>query len=99
MSRSRQPLYVRLLRLHHVRLASWQRAVFLEGSLLVALILALGDLASAWILAVLPVAVAGTVKLQDVVTGAALAARAGGTEPRPSGSVTRGWDPAGPGRP
>lgn len=96
MRASRRPLYVRLLRLHHVQLASWQRAVFLEGSLLVALILALGDVASAWILVVLPIAVAGSVKLQDVVTGAALAARAEPpADPLPARGVADGADAVG----
>jgi hypothetical protein len=64
-----QPLYWRLLRLRHVQPSSWQRAVFFEGSLAVATILVLADLASAWLLVVLPVAVAVVVKGHDVLVG------------------------------
>ncbi|MFL6239201.1 MAG: hypothetical protein ACJ735_06900 [Actinomycetes bacterium] len=64
-----EPLYWRVLRLRHVRPTSWQRAVFFEGSLAVATVLVLADLASAWLLLVLPVAVALVVKGNDVLVG------------------------------
>jgi hypothetical protein len=63
------PLYWRILRLRHVRPNSWQRAAFFEGSLAVAAVLVLADLASAWLLLVLPVAVAAVVKGHDVLVG------------------------------
>jgi hypothetical protein len=64
-----KPLYWRLLRLRHVRPNSWQRAVFFEGSIAVGAVLVLADLASAWLLIVLPVAVAVVVKAHDVLVG------------------------------
>jgi hypothetical protein len=64
-----QPLYWRVLRLRHVRPNSWQRALFFEGSLAVAVVLVLADLASAWLLLVLPAAVAAVVKGNDVLVG------------------------------
>ena len=63
------PLYWRVLRLRHVRPNSWQRAVFFEGSLGVAAVLVLADLASAWLLLVLPAVVAVVVKGNDVLVG------------------------------
>lgn len=77
--RRRVPLYARVLRLRHVELDSWQRAVFVEGSLALAVVLVLADLASAWTLLALPLAVAAVVKLHDVLTGAVL----GGAPSRP----------------
>ncbi len=62
-------LYARLLGLHHLRLRAWQRAVLAEGALVVALLLALADLASAWTIVVLPLAVAAVVKAHDVLAG------------------------------
>ena len=65
----RRPFYVRLLRLRHLRLRAWQRAVLGEGALVLAVLLVLADLASAWALLVLPVVVAAVVKAHDVVAG------------------------------
>ncbi len=65
----RRPFYVRLLRLRHLRLQAWQRAVLGEGALVLAVLLVLADLASAWALLVLPVVVAAVVKAHDVVAG------------------------------
>ena len=62
-------MYWRVLRLKHVRPTSWQRAAFFEGSLAVAAILVLADLASSWLLPVLPLAVAAIVKSHDVLVG------------------------------
>jgi hypothetical protein len=64
-----EPLYPRLLRLQHVHPSAWQRAVLGEGMAAVGVLLALADLASAWSIVVLPVAVAAVVKAHDVVTG------------------------------
>lgn len=63
------PLYWRLLRLHNVRPAGWQRALLVEGVLAVAVTLVLADVASAWTLIVLPLAVAVVVKAHDVLAG------------------------------
>ena len=65
----RLSLYPRLLGLRHVRLRPWHRGVLAEGSLAVAVLLTLADLATAWTLLVLPLAVAALVKLHDVVAG------------------------------
>lgn len=61
--------YVRMLRLNAVDPKPWQRAIFVEGSLAVAGLLVMADLASAWVLVALPVAVAGAVKFHDVIAG------------------------------
>ncbi len=66
---ARRPLYARLLRLRHLRLGAWQRAVLGEGTLALAAVLVLADLVSAWALLVLPVVVAAVVKAHDVVAG------------------------------
>lgn len=63
------PLYPRLLRLRHVHPNAWQRAVLGEGMAVVGVLLALADLASAWSILVLPLAVAVVVKAHDLVSG------------------------------
>ncbi|MCW2542707.1 MAG: Collagen alpha-5(VI) chain [Frankiales bacterium] len=65
----KEPLYPRLLQLRHLHPNAWQRAVLGEGMAVVGLLLALADLASAWSIVVLPVAVAVVVKANDVVVG------------------------------
>ena len=65
----RRPFYVRLLRLRHLRLRAWQRAVLGEGVLAGAVLLVLADLVSAWTLLVLPVLVAALVKAHDALAG------------------------------
>jgi hypothetical protein len=69
MSQSTSPLYPQLLRLKHVHPNAWQRAVLGEGMALLGGLLALADVASAWSIAVLPVAVAVVVKAHDVLAG------------------------------
>ncbi|MCW2669971.1 MAG: hypothetical protein QOJ48_1861 [Frankiales bacterium] len=64
-----EPLYPRLLRLQNVHPNAWQRALLGEGMAVVGVLLALADLASAWSIVVLPVAVALVVKAHDVVSG------------------------------
>jgi hypothetical protein len=64
-----RPLYARLLRLRHLRLTGWQRVLLSDGVLLLAVLLVLADLATAWTLLVLPLAVAVVVKLHDVAVG------------------------------
>jgi hypothetical protein len=64
-----RPMYWRVLHLKHVYPSSWQRAAFFEGSLALAAILVLADLASAWLLLVLPLSVAVIVKAHDVLVG------------------------------
>jgi len=62
-------LYARLLRLRHIRLGQLTSFVLFEGSVLVALLLALAELIEPWGVLVIPVAVAIMVKLNDVVAG------------------------------
>ena len=62
--------YQSLLRLHRFRPTGLQRILFLEGSVVVGTVLALADVASAWIIPVLPAAVAVVVKFEDVVASA-----------------------------
>ena len=64
-----EPLYPRLLRLQNVHPNAWQRALLGEGMAVVGVLLALADLASAWSIVVLPVAVAAVVKAHDLVSG------------------------------
>jgi hypothetical protein len=63
------PLYPRLLHLQHIHPNSWQRAMLGEGMIGAGALLAMADLASAWSMAVLPVAVGGVVKAHDVIAG------------------------------
>ncbi len=65
----KRPLYIRLLRLRHIEPNTVQRALLGEGSIAVAVLLVLADLASAWTLLVLPLAVAGVVKANDGLAG------------------------------
>ena len=69
MSSPKKPLYPTLLHLQHVHPNAWQRAVLGEGMAVVGGIAALADLASAWSVVVLPVAVAVVVKAHDVLAG------------------------------
>ncbi|MCA1711398.1 MAG: hypothetical protein LC789_07070 [Actinobacteria bacterium] len=75
-AKTKRPLYPRLLRLQHVRPNAWQRAVLGEGALGIAVLLVLADLATAWTLVVLPLAVAVVVKAHDLLAGALGAGRA-----------------------
>ena len=63
----RGPLYPRLLRLRAISPGALQRALLVEGIGLVAVILVLADIASAWTLLVLPLVSTVVVKLHDVV--------------------------------
>jgi len=67
--RARRSLYARLLRLRHVRLGTLTSFVLFECMIAAAVLLALAELVSWWAVAVLPLAVAAMVKLNDVVTG------------------------------
>lgn len=66
---ARRALYPRLLQLRHIHPNAWQRALLGEGALGVAILLVLADLATAWTLLVLPVAVAIVVKAHDLIAG------------------------------
>lgn len=60
-------VYGRVLRLRRTVLPWWLRAVYVEGAVLVGFVLYLADAASAWVILVLPLAVAASVKLYDAV--------------------------------
>ncbi len=64
-----QPLYCRLLRLQHVHLTAWQRGLLGEGAVAAGVVLALADVASAWVVLVLPGLVALVVKAHDLLAG------------------------------
>lgn len=80
------PLYPRLLRLRHVKPNAWQRAALGEGALGVAVLLVLADLATAWTLLALPVAVAVVVKAHDGLAGLLQGPSAAGPPDRSTGT-------------
>ena len=67
--KEKRPLYPRLLRLRHVHPNAWQRAALGEGAIGVGVLLSMADLATAWTIVALPVAVAAIVKAHDVLQG------------------------------
>jgi len=68
-SRTKTPLYPRLLRLKHVHPNAWERAVLGEGMAVLGALLAMADVASAWSVVALPAGVAVVVKAHDVLAG------------------------------
>ena len=90
MSR-RRPLYARLLRLRHLQPTGWQRALLSDGTLVLAGLLVLADLATPWALLALPVAVAVVVKAHDVLVGQlrTQACRPRTAKSPPSGAMAR----------
>jgi hypothetical protein len=62
--------YIRLLRLQRVQPGFWTETLYVYGAALVGGVLYLADLASAWTVLVLPLAVAATVKVYDLVASA-----------------------------
>ena len=80
---AQRPLYARVLGLQYVRPSSVLSFVLFEGSIALAVLFALAELAGAWIVGVLPLTVAAMVKLNDVIAGAAV--RSGGRFPRARG--------------
>jgi hypothetical protein len=66
---AKRPLYPRLLHLQNIHPNAWQRAVLGEGAIAFAVLLVLADLATAWTLLVLPLAVAVVVKGHDLLAG------------------------------
>ncbi|SDT67680.1 hypothetical protein [Actinoplanes derwentensis] len=65
-----QPLYARILCLRHLAPSSLLCFVFLEGAVVLGLLLALAELVSWWGVLVLPFTVALMVKFNDLVAGA-----------------------------
>jgi hypothetical protein len=60
--------YERLLRLRFLRFRPWQRESLTWGTLVLATLLALTGLVSPWAILLLPVLVAGVIKLHDLAT-------------------------------
>lgn len=67
MIRSRRPLYHRLLRLRVLRPGQITTFLLFEGSVMVAILLALAEVVDWWGVLAIPVAVAVMVKLNDAV--------------------------------
>ena len=65
----KRPLYPRLLRLQHIQPNAWQRAALGEGAVGAGVLLSMADLATAWSIVALPVAVAVVVKAHDALQG------------------------------
>ena len=65
-----QPMYARMLGLQHLAPSGFLCFVFLEGAVVLGILLALAELVSWWGVLVLPLTVALMVKLNDVVAGA-----------------------------
>jgi hypothetical protein len=64
-----QPVYARMLGLQYLAPSGFLCFVFLEGAVALGFLLALAELVSWWGVLVLPITVAGMVKLNDVVAG------------------------------
>ncbi|GLY01489.1 hypothetical protein [Actinoplanes sp. NBRC 101535] len=64
-----QPLYARTLRLRHLAPSGLLCFVFLEGTIVLGILLALAELVSWWGVLVLPITVALMVKFNDMVAG------------------------------
>lgn len=58
-----------MLRLKHLYLSNIWCVVLFEGSIALAVLMALTELVTWWVVPVLPLAVAGMVKLNDVIAG------------------------------
>ncbi len=65
-----QPLYSRALRLRHLAPSGLLCFVFLEGAVVLGILLALAELVSWWGVLVLPITVAFMVKFNDLIAGA-----------------------------
>jgi hypothetical protein len=65
-----RPLYWRMLGLRHVQPNGWLRALFVEGSVAIGVVLVLAEAASVWTILALPVIVAVLVKANDIIAGA-----------------------------
>lgn len=67
--RAQQPLYARVLRLNHLHPSTLWCFLFFEGSVALAVLMALAEFVNWWAVVVLPLTIAGFVKINDVVTG------------------------------
>lgn len=80
------PLYARMLRLRHLAPSGLLCFVFLEGAVVLGVLLALAELVSWWGVVVLPVTVALMVKFNDLVAGAIVPRPVAGEGTSPSRS-------------
>jgi hypothetical protein len=87
--RANQPLYARMLRLRHLAPSGLLCFVFLEGAVVLGILLALAELVSWWGVVVLPITVALMVKFNDLVAGALSPRPATGTAASARASVLR----------
>jgi hypothetical protein len=67
-------MYAKALGLQYLRPSSLQCFLYLEGTITLAVLLALAELVDWWVVGVLPLSVAAMVKFNDVIAGAALPA-------------------------
>ncbi|MQM28178.1 hypothetical protein [Glycomyces albidus] len=70
VSRPRRPWYSRALGIRHLYLSNVMCVLLFEGSVALAVLMALTELVSWWVVLILPLAVAAMVKLNDFVAGA-----------------------------
>ena len=96
MSRGGGTLYGRLLSLHHLQLSQLSTFVLFEGSVLLAIALALAEITTWWGVLAIPVAVAVMVKFNDVVAGVLNRPQAIAQPARPGVTYQPaiGWSPA-----
>jgi hypothetical protein len=87
----RPPLYARVLRLRRIRPSGLLCFLFFEGMIALGVLLALAELVSWWAVPVLPVVVAGMVKLNDLITAGAPGSAA---LPESAGPESAGEEPA-----
>ncbi|MCD0447148.1 hypothetical protein LO763_26375 [Glycomyces sp. A-F 0318] len=69
VARPRRPWYARMLRLKHLYLSNVWCVLLFEGVLALAVLMALTELVSWWVVLILPLAVAAMVKLNDFIAG------------------------------
>jgi len=83
------PLYARVLGLKHLEPSGFLCFAFLEGAIVLGVLLALAELVSWWGVLVLPLTVAAMVKLNDVVAG--VVSDPATPAPRVASSAAAGW--------
>jgi hypothetical protein len=96
MSQDARPLYFRLLRINHLRPRGPVTFALFEGSIGIAVLLALAEIISWWGVFAIPASVALMVKLNDIVAGSVIRplAFAHMATARFTGSVFTGRSPA-----
>ncbi|MEU5873960.1 hypothetical protein AB0A73_20685 [Glycomyces sp. NPDC047369] len=70
VSRPRRPWYAKALGIKHLYLSNVMCVLLFEGSVGIAVLMALTELVTWWVVPILPLTVAAMVKLNDVVAGA-----------------------------